>query len=54
MVKDTGMWGWLWVGRGGGGGGGSGGGAENAWKAVYLNGRSQGTSRGRGFCNFVS
>ena len=34
--------------------GGGGGGAEDAWKAVYLNGRSQGSSRGRGFCHFVS
>ena len=30
------------------------GGAEDTWTAVYLNGRSQGSSRGRGFCHFVS
>lgn len=50
-VKDTGTWGRLWVGWAGVG---DGRGAEDAWKAVYLNARAQGTSRGRGFCHFVS
>lgn len=55
-VKDTGTWEQLgdhrlWVGWAGIGGGG---GAEDAWKAVCLNARAQGTSRGRGFCHFVS